>query len=91
MSERITIHCHVSGRVQGVWFRAAAREQARELGIDGYARNLQDGRVEVLARGTPDSVAALRRWLRRGPPGAEVTDLQCRESADEPDGGFRIL
>ncbi|MEX0729281.1 MAG: acylphosphatase [Aquisalimonadaceae bacterium] len=91
MTGRITMHCHVSGRVQGVWFRGGAREQARALGIDGYARNLPDGRVDVLARGTPEAVAALLDWLRQGPPNAEVAELQHEQVDVIPDKGFRIL
>ena len=62
----------VSGRVQGVWFRAATREQALRLGVSGYAKNLPDGRVEVLATGSDDAVAALESWLWQGPPLAKV-------------------
>ena len=62
----------VDGKVQGVWFRAATREQALKLGLDGYAKNLPDGRVEVLACGADDAIAALERWLWQGPPLAKV-------------------
>lgn len=91
MSTTMTIQCHVGGRVQGVWFRAGTREQARALGIDGYARNLPDGRVEVLARGTPEALEELRQWLRKGSPGAEVTELQCEKTDEIPESGFRTL
>jgi acylphosphatase len=75
----------VSGRVQGVFFRASTREQARELGLAGYARNLPDGRVEVLAGGDDAALDALERWLWVGPPSAEV-ELVTRESAERPEG-----
>ncbi len=65
----------VSGRVQGVWFRAAAAERADALGVRGYARNLADGRVEVLAVGDENAVVEFVRWLHRGPPLAAVTDV----------------
>ena len=71
----------VSGRVQGVFFRASARDEALRLGITGFARNLDDGRVEVLACGTGDAVAALERWLQHGPPMAKVIRVE-RESTD---------
>ena len=62
----------VSGRVQGVFFRAATRDEALRLGITGHAINRADGSVEVVACGTVDAVAALERWLERGPPLARV-------------------
>lgn len=71
------LRCYVSGRVQGVFFRASARDEARRLGITGYARNLRDGRVEVLMCGEQDAIDAFRTWLRQGPPQAMVTDLEC--------------
>ncbi len=75
--------CYVSGRVQGVCFRAATQEQAERLGVTGYARNLADGRVEVLACGPPAAVAQLREWLHEGPPAARVEAVAC-EPADDP-------
>lgn len=74
--------CLVSGRVQGVWFRAATREQAAAQGITGYARNLPDGRVEVLACGEAAAVSRLLDWLWQGPRGAAVDDVQCSEVAE---------
>ena len=63
----------VAGRVQGVYFRASTREQALRLGLVGYARNLADGRVEVLAKGDDEQLTALEQWLWQGPPTAQVT------------------
>jgi acylphosphatase len=60
-----------------VFFRASARDEARRLGVTGYARNLRDGRVEVLMCGEQDAIDAFRAWLRQGPPQAMVTDLEC--------------
>ena len=62
----------VRGKVQGVCFRASAREQALKLGLRGYAKNLPDGRVEVLAEGDERALNALERWLHVGPPMARV-------------------
>lgn len=85
----------VSGKVQGVWFRAATREQALALGLRGHARNLPDGRVEVLVAGDHDAVARLAAWLREGPPHARVhaveRQVEPRESADAFDDDFRVL
>jgi acylphosphatase len=73
--------CIVRGRVQGVAFRAHTQRHARELGVTGYAKNLSDGTVEVLACGAESSVAALCDWLRVGPPAARVTDVSCADAA----------
>lgn len=81
----------VRGKVQGVWFRASTREQAQALRVRGYARNLDDGRVEVVAVGDAAAIDALAQWLRRGPPNARVVAVD-RESAreDEAGQGFEI-
>ena len=76
----------VEGRVQGVFFRASTREQATELGLRGYARNLHDGRVEVLAVGDVQALERLAEWLKHGPPHAHVTRVE-RIEADEGEAG----
>lgn len=82
MSSEHAIKCIVVGRVQGVWFRGSTREQALKLGLTGYARNLPNGSVEVLARGPGAALATLQAWLRRGPPSARVDGLQCAQVVD---------
>ena len=81
----------VSGHVQGVNYRNYARGKARELGIHGSAENLPDGRVEVIAEGEAEDLAAFLDFLRRGPRLARVSDLEV--SYSEPTGldGFNIL
>jgi acylphosphatase len=74
----------VGGRVQGVFYRASAREQALELGLTGHAKNLPDGRVEVLAFGSMASLDALEAWLRIGPPAAKVAEVVREDDIDEP-------
>ena len=66
----------ISGRVQGVYFRASTREQAVRLGLRGHAVNLPDGRVEVLAAGTSGALDELARWLEHGPRLARVTHIE---------------
>ena len=66
----------VSGHVQGVFFRASTRDTAQALGLAGYARNLDDGRVEVVAQGSEDAIEALRAWLHDGPPQARVDQVE---------------
>ena len=88
--QRVCYRCVVGGRVQGVFFRASAREQAMRLGVSGYARNLPDGRVEVLVCGEAAAVAQLRDWLRTGPPAARVTGVACEPLDYHPHSGFVI-
>jgi acylphosphatase len=74
----------VTGQVQGVGYRWFAARHARQLGLTGYARNLADGRVEVVTRGEdPSALAQLEQVLRRGPAHAEVTGLEREEAVDD--------
>lgn len=77
----IARRCYISGRVQGVFYRASARQKATELGCAGYARNLPDGRVEVLAVGEPQAVQSLLDWLWRGSPASDVKFVEVQELA----------
>jgi acylphosphatase len=72
--------CLIGGRVQGVFYRATAARRARELGIHGYARNLADGRVEVLACGDEDTVSAFVKWLWIGSSASKVTSVEVRDA-----------
>lgn len=76
------IHCLVSGRVQGVWFRASTQREARRLGLTGWVRNLPDGRVELMASGPEAPLKALKRWLHRGPPAAQVEEVITNSAED---------
>lgn len=79
-----TARFYISGRVQGVFFRASTRAEAERLGITGYAKNLADGRVEVLAQSeNPQALEQLADWLQHGPPQARVESVE-RQSAEEP-------
>jgi acylphosphatase len=71
----------IVGKVQGVYFRHSTRREARKLNIRGFARNLPDGSVEVVAQGDAAAVEHLRAWLQHGPPEARVQEL--RETAPE--------
>jgi acylphosphatase len=85
----VRYHLWVAGRVQGVWFRGACAEQARLLGVSGWASNLADGRVEVLAQGEDEAVRRLVEWCRHGPPTARVTRVEVhRELPGEALDGF---
>ena len=80
----------VRGRVQGVWFRASTRDVATRLGLSGHARNLADGRVDVLAVGDADAIEALAAWLQQGPPGARVYGVVREPAAVEAVAGFEV-
>ncbi len=78
----------VSGRVQGVWFRASTRDVARGLGVRGFVRNLPDRRVEAILQGDRAAVVKAIAFMREGPPGAEVADVavEWREPTEEFEG-----
>jgi acylphosphatase len=71
----------VVGMVQGVWFRASTREEARRLGIRGWVRNLPDGRVQAVFEGEEEVLRRMLAWCRVGPPGARVAQVEERWSA----------
>ncbi len=73
----VTVRCIIAGKVQGVFFRASTREQALRLNINGYAKNLIDGNVEVLAHGDKDAIEQLKQWLQQGPRNAVVDNVNC--------------
>ena len=80
----------VAGRVQGVYYRAAAAAQAERLQIQGWVKNLADGRVEVVAVGSPSHVAVLAGWLWQGPPAARVEAVHVEEWTGEVPRGFAV-
>ena len=82
------VRCLVSGRVQGVFFRASTQREAQKLGLTGYARNLPDGTVEVLACGEQSAVATLKEWLWVGPPASRVSDVVCEAADQTPPARF---
>ncbi len=81
----------ISGRVQGVFYRATCRDQAATRGLSGWVRNLSDGRVEALLQGQPGKVEDMIQWCYRGPDGARVSgiDVAYEEAADDL-AGFGI-
>ena len=81
---RVVIH----GRVQGVWFRGWAIQEARARGLDGWVRNCHDGTVEALFDGPESSVASMLAACRKGPPAARVVLVEERPCDDRPAPGF---
>lgn len=88
--QRIRRRVVVSGRVQGVAFRASTEREARARGLDGWVRNRADGSVEAVFEGAPEAVDALLAWCRAGPRFARVSGVEVQEEAPEGLGGFRI-
>lgn len=73
-------HLTISGRVQGVGYRASMIDEARRLGVTGWVRNRRDGSVEAVVDGDPAAVAAIVEWARVGPPGARVADMAVKDA-----------
>jgi acylphosphatase len=80
----------VDGRVQGVWFRDSANREAASLGIAGSARNLHDGRVELVAEGPSDKVDQFVAWAHAGPPRAVVTSVSVEDETPSGQRGFTV-
>jgi acylphosphatase len=87
---RVGRSVRVSGRVQGVWFRAWTREQAAELGVTGWVRNAPDGSVEGHLAGEEAAVATLIERLHDGPPSAVVSQVMVEEAEPEPGETFSV-
>ncbi len=85
MAEKFRVHIFVSGFVQGVFFRSETRAKARELGLFGWVRNLEDGRVEIVAEGEKEKLEKLVEWAKKGPDLARVNglDVEWSESKSE--------
>jgi acylphosphatase len=90
MTDRTRAHVFVSGRVQGVYYRATTREKAQENGVDGWVKNLEDGRVEAVFESDPAAVEAMIEWCHTGSPRARVDDVEIEYG--DPTGleGFEI-
>ena len=84
-------HFIVSGRVQGVFFRAATKQKADTLHLTGWVRNLASGEVEVLAVGEEAALTQLEAWLHRGPSAAQVTQVAVKTAAEEAHDAFVVL
>lgn len=85
------LHVFVSGRVQGVFFRAHTQKKAQQLDLVGWVRNLMDGRVEVAVEGREEALKTLLEWLYKGPPAAQVDQVDATWETSSGELGFRIL
>ena len=86
-----TIAITVTGKVQGVWFRASTRKKALELGIQGSVQNQSDGSVYIEANGKPEKLNILTDWCHNGPPHAKVTSVTIKEIPNKEFTNFTIL
>ena len=84
------VHLFARGRVQGVWFRASTQEQALQLGVCGWAKNCQDGSVEIHAEADKETLERFISWCRKGPPAAEVSALDIDWVSPQGLGTFEI-
>lgn len=84
MNKLVRVRLHISGIVQGVFFRANTESVARSLALTGWVRNLTDGRVEVVAEGPYDKITELINWCHEGPPVASVDNVEMEW--EEPTG-----
>ena len=80
----------IHGRVQGVFYRQSSQQQARRLGLTGYARNNPDGTVTIEAEGPADALAALETWCRQGPPAARVEQVDVAAGGIEGYAEFEV-
>ena len=80
----------VSGRVQGVFYRATCEREARAAGVSGWVRNCPDGRVEAVFEGSPDAVERMVAWVARGPRRARVDDVEVYDEPVEGLQGFTV-
>jgi acylphosphatase len=85
-----TVRVKISGRVQGVFFRASCARLAEDLSLSGWVRNLPHGDLEAVFQGADQAVEDILAWCRRGPPYARVEGLDVEAEPPIPDTGFRI-
>jgi acylphosphatase len=81
----------VSGRVQGVWFRASTQRAAKQMGLVGWVRNLSDGRVEAVACGEAQTLADFEAWLGQGPEHAHVEAVESEEHPSQDFDSFAVV
>jgi len=86
-----TIHLQISGKVQGVYFRASAKEAAEQLGLTGWVKNSANGDVESVANGSEEKLAKFVEWCKMGPPGAKVENVVVKNIEEAAFRDFAII
>ena len=87
----MAVHLLIEGKVQGVFYRASAKEKAEKLHIDGWVKNTSEGAVEITCQGEEKSLQEFLAWCRKGPSQAKVETVQVQEVPDENIQGFHII
>jgi acylphosphatase len=90
MSERTRAHVYVTGKVQGVYFRATTRDEAQDRNIDGWVRNLDDGRVEAVFEGPEAAVEELVEFCHEGSAAADVEAVDVTYEEPQDEGSFHV-
>ena len=86
-----TVHLMICGKVQGVFYRASAKEKATELALSGWIKNTKAGNVEATVSGSDDAVQQFVEWCRQGPPRAVVSHVSVTPKPDSGLAGFEVL
>lgn len=86
-----TVHLWITGKVQGVFYRATAAAKARELQLNGWIRNTADNAVEATVSGSDEAVEAFVAWCRKGPKEARVEDVLITPKPDDGFAGFKVF
>jgi len=85
------VHVIISGRVQGVWFRASTKDKAEQLGLNGWVRNTRDGDVEAVFEGDEEQIKKMINWCHKGPSMARVENVKVeKQPASDVFNGFSI-
>lgn len=90
MAERLQAHVFVSGQVQGVFYRSETQNTADKLGIEGWVRNLADGRVEAVFEGEKTAIEAMVNWCHQGSPAAQVNEVTVDYNQPQGLSGFQV-
>ncbi len=86
-----TKHLLIKGKVQGVYYRASAREKAEEMGLTGWVKNKESGEVEAVVSGTESQVANFISWCWQGPPRANVSGVEVTDREEEVFEDFKVI
>jgi acylphosphatase len=86
-----TVHLVIKGKVQGVFYRATARDVANKLGLTGWVKNREDGNVEIMATGGTEELREFHDWCRKGPSKSIVTEVEASSEKEQAFDSFRIV